>query len=183
MRARPTGPRASLPPGRVGALDGAQRPDLRERLRLALGELGERLFERGDSARERLDRLGYRIGEVDPVGVGTLHGMSFDAHGMTGVADDGGVRRDVCDDHAVRADLGAVADRDRTEQLRARADRDVVLLSWVALARLEAGAAERDALVERDVVADLRGLADHDTGAVVDEETLPDLCGGVDLDA
>ena len=40
----------------------------------------------------------------------------------------------------------------------------------VALAAGEAGAAERDALVERHPVADLGGLADHDAGAVVDEE-------------
>ena len=71
---------------------------------------------------------------------------------------------------------------DRAEQLRARADRDVVLHGRVALAGGEAGAAERDALVERDVVADLRRLADHDAHPVVDEEALADLRRRVDLD-
>ena len=36
------------------------------------------------------------------------------------------------------------------------------------------GAAERDALVERDVVADVGRLADHDARAVVDEQALAD---------
>ena len=44
----------------------------------------------------------------------------------------------------------------------------------VALAGREAGAAERDALVERDVVADLGRLADHDAHAVVDEQPVAD---------
>ena len=90
--------------------------------------------------------------------------------------------RHVADDDAVGADLRAVADLDRAEQLRARADRDVVLHRRMALAGLEAGAAERHALVERHVVADRRGLADHDARAVVDEEALADLRGVVDLD-
>jgi len=37
-------------------------------------------------------------------------------------------------------------------------------------------------VVERDVVADLRGLADHDAATVVDEEATPDPCSGVDVD-
>ena len=53
----------------------------------------------------------------------------------------------------------------------------------VPLAVLLAGAAERDALVERDVVADDRRLADDHAHAVVDEEALADGGAGVDLDA
>jgi hypothetical protein len=37
----------------------------------------------------------------------------------------------------------------------------------------DAEAAEGDALVELDAVADLGGLADHDAGAVVDAEARP----------
>ena len=53
----------------------------------------------------------------------------------------------------------------------------------MALAGREAGAAERDALIERDVVADVGGLADHHARAVVDEQALADARRGVDLDA
>ena len=64
--------------------------------------------------------------------------------------------RHVGDDDAVGADLRAMADRDRPEQLGAGADRDVVLHGRMALAGRKAGAAERHALIERHVVADRR---------------------------
>ena len=97
--------------------------------------LGERaLLERADAARQPLDRVGDRVGQVDPVGVGPLRPAAVDAHRMAGVADDGRVRRHVVDHDRVGADLRAVADGDRAEQLGARADRDVVLDGRVALA-------------------------------------------------
>ena len=86
------------------------------------------------------------------------------------------------DHDRVRPDLGAVADRDRAEQLRARADRDVVLDGRVALAGFEARPAQRDALEQGHAIADLGRLAHHDPGAVVDEEVAPDAGGGMDLD-
>ena len=52
----------------------------------------------------------------------------------------------------------------------------------MALAGGKAGAAECDALIERHVVADLSGLADHDTGAMIDEQTLADTRGRMYLD-
>jgi hypothetical protein len=100
---------------------------------------------------------------------------------MPGIADHRRVRRNLVDDDGVGPDLGAVADRDRAEQLRAGADRHVVLHGRVALAGLEAGATERHALIERDVVADLRRLPDHDAHAVVDEQPLADPRRRVDL--
>ena len=101
---------------------------------------------------------------------------------MAGIADDGGVRRHVVDDHRVGADLRVGTDLDRAEQLRAGADHHLVADGRVALAAREARAAERDALVHRHVVADLGRLPDHDAGAMVDEQAAPDLRGGVDLD-
>src|SRR5688572_11283967 len=100
--------------------------------------------------------------------------------------------------HAVRepdvaADDAAAADRDAPEHGRARVDRHVVLDDRVArlaldqaaggLVDLEALRAERHALVERDAITDDRGLADHDAGAVVDEELAADRRAGVDVDA
>ena len=61
------------------------------------------------------------------------------------------------------------------------ADHHVVAHGRVALAALEAGAAEGHLLVERHVVADLGGLADHHAGAVVDERAAADVGRGVDL--
>ena len=124
--------------------------------------------------RHLLQRVGDRVGQVDPVGVRALGLAALDAHRMAGVADHGRVRRHLVDDDRVGADLRAVADRDRAEQLRAGADRHVVLHRRVALAGLEAGAAERDALVHRHVGADLGRLADHDAHPVVDEQPVAD---------
>ena len=121
---------------------------------LAAVELGEPPLELGDPLRERLDRLGDRVGQVDPVGVGAFEPAAFDPHRVAGVADHGRPRRHVLDDDRVGADLGAVADRDRAQQLGAGADRDVVAEGRVALAALEAGAAQGHPLVERHAVAD-----------------------------
>ena len=77
--------------------------------------------------------------------------------------------------------LHRVADLDRAEQLRARADHHLVADGRVALAAGEARAAQRHALVHRHVVAHLGGLADHDSRAVVDEQAAPDVGGRVDL--
>ena len=96
--------------------------------------------------------------------------LALDPDRVAGVADHGRARRHVLDDDRVGADLGAVADRDRAEQLGAGADGDVVAEGRVALAALEAGAAQRHPLVEGHPLADLGGLADHHAGAVVDEE-------------
>src|SRR5690606_12275963 len=51
-----------------------------------------------------------------------------------------------------------------------------------ALAFLPAGAAQRYAVVERAVVADFGGLADHHAHAMVDEEAPADAGAGMDLD-
>ena len=52
----------------------------------------------------------------------------------------------------------------------------------MALAPLVARAAQRHALVEQHVVADLRGLADHHAGTVIDEEAAPDGGSRMNLD-
>ena len=52
----------------------------------------------------------------------------------------------------------------------------------MALAALLARAAEGHALKERHVIADLSGLADDHTHAVVNEQARTDGCAGMDLD-
>src|SRR4051794_25907962 len=53
----------------------------------------------------------------------------------------------------------------------------------MALAGGEPRPAERHALVQRHVLADLRRLPHHDAHAVVDEEAVADVGGRMDLDA
>ena len=91
---------------------------------------------------------------------------------------------DILGDDRIGADLGALADLDRAEHLRARADHDAVADGRVALAAdagRRVGAAQRDMLVNGDVVADLGALAD-DAEAVVEEEALADLRAGMNVD-
>ena len=52
----------------------------------------------------------------------------------------------------------------------------------VPLAALAAGAAQRDLVVEVDVIADLGGLADHHAHAVIDDQPAAEPGGRVDLD-
>ena len=56
-------------------------------------------------------------------------------------------------------------------------------VGWRLAPFVERRAAERDALVDRAVVADLGRLADHDAHAVVDEDAPADLRARMDLDA
>ena len=85
--------------------------------------------------------------------------------------------------HRTGPDFHVVADPYVAEHLGARADHHVVAQRGVALALLLAGAAQRHALVEQHVVADLGGLADDHAHAVVDEEAPADGGARVDLDA
>src|SRR4051794_35823999 len=50
------------------------------------------------------------------------------------------------------------------------------------LAALAAGAAQRDALVQQNVVTDDSGFTDHHARAVINEEPAPDHRAGVNLD-
>ncbi len=62
-------------------------------------------------------------------------------------------------------------------------DGGVALFAPQALAAPGGQGTQGHALVELDVVADDRGLAHHNAGAVVDEEILADGCPGVDINA
>ena len=76
-----------------------------------------------------------------------------------------------------------MADQDVAQHLGSGPDNDVVAQGRMALALLITGAAERHALVEQHIVADLGGFPDDHAGAVVDEEPPPDGCARMDLDA
>ena len=114
----------------------------------------------------------------------------FATYALVGCFDTGlRVRGHGLGDERVAADDGVCADDGlAAEDGRAGVDRGVVADGGVALAGhgmavARAERAERHALIELDVVADDRRLADDDAGAVVDEEILADLRTGVDVNA
>ncbi len=47
----------------------------------------------------------------------------------------------------------------------------------------KAQSAQRDSLIDLDVIADFAGFPDYDTRTVIDEEVIADFCTGVDIDA
>jgi hypothetical protein len=92
-------------------------------------------------------------------------------------------------DHRIGADARTAAHGHGAQHLSAGADdhavfqRRMALLIALAFAiDARRHAAEGHAMVERDVIADLAGLADHHAHAVVDEEPPADLGARVDLD-
>src|SRR5690606_11578482 len=102
------------------------------------------------------------------------------------VADHGRAFRHVLGDDGVGPDAGALADDDGAENLGVGPDDRAVRDGGVALAALAAGgvhAAQRDALIHGDIMADVCGFTDHYAHAVVDEQVAPDLRAGVNLDA
>ena len=96
-------------------------------------------------------------------------------------ADDRRVVRHLAQYDGIGRDAGVISDPKRPEHLRAGADHDVVPKRRVAFSDVLARAAKRHALIEQAVVTDLGGLADHNTGAVVNDEPPADLCAGMDL--
>ena len=155
-----------LPPSRVGPANGAQRRDLRHRSASGAPRPRARRPARSSAPMRlarALDRLGDRVGQVDPVGVGTLRRgdrrRAPDGRGCRRRSSSGGTSVITTLLAPIFAPWPIVIG---PEQLRARADRDVVLHRRMALARGEARAAERHALIQRHVVADVGGLADHD---------------------
>ena len=77
--------------------------------------------------------------------------------------------------HRAGRDARAMADLDIAENLRARPDHHAVADLGMAVLVLLAGAAERHAVQDRDVVLDDGGLADNEAGGVVEEDAAADF--------
>ena len=108
--------------------------------------------------------------------------FAAETNDVGGDTDRGRILRHFLKHHGARGDPRSVPDLEGTEHLCARADQDVISDRGMAFPGVLTGAAEGHALIDRAVVADFRGLADHDGGAVVDHHAFADLGGGVDLD-
>ena len=74
-----------------------------------------------------------------------------------------------------------MADLDIAEDLGARADQHATGDLRMAIGALLACAAERDAVQDRDVIADDGGFADDEARRVIEEDAAADACGRVDI--
>src|SRR5689334_24374798 len=79
------------------------------------------------------------------------------------------------------SDARAMADLDVAENLCAGADQHAVTDFRMTVLVLLAGATERDAVQDRDVVLDHSGLAADKTGGVVEEDAAADARGRIDV--
>ena len=83
--------------------------------------------------------------------------------------------------HRARGDAGAMADLDIAENLRARPDQYAVAYLGMAILVLLAGAAQRDAVQNRDVVLDHSGLTAYEPGGVIQENPAANPGCGIDV--
>src|ERR1700692_3126534 len=74
-----------------------------------------------------------------------------------------------------------MADLDVAENFRARPDQDAAADLGMAVLVLLAGAAERDAVQDRDVVFDHSGLTRDESGGMITEDAAANSRGGIDI--
>src|SRR5271166_2961359 len=104
------------------------------------------------------------------------------ADDLTGNPDDHRTCRDLLDHDGVGADPAVVADFDRAQNLGSGANGHAVTDGGVSFPDFPTGAAEGDAVEDRDVLAHLSGFPDYHSGRVVDEQARAEHRTGMDFD-
>ncbi len=143
----------------------------------------EPLVEPVQTAGEAPEHLHDRVGQVFVVQVDRVDALARADDDAPRHADDRAVRRHVVDNDRTATHLATSPDRDVAEHGCADANDHAVFQRRVTLTGLLACSAEGDPLIQRDVVADDGGLADHNAHPMVDEEAQADGGSGVDLDS
>src|SRR6266496_3208122 len=98
-------------------------------------------------------------------------------------SDHGGIAWNTSQHDRSGADARVVSNLDVAENSGTRADHDAIPNRRMPLPGVLAGAAERDALINSDLVADDRSLADHHTHTVIDKKAFANLSARMDLDS
>ncbi len=106
--------------------------------------------------------------------------LTDDARGHTR---HGFARRHLLQHHRTCGDARAVAHTDIAQNLGPGPDQNAIPDLGVAVLFFLAGAAKRDGMQHRDIVAHHRRFTDHDGMGMVDHDALADPCGRVDIDA
>ena len=115
-----------------------------------------------------------------------LHEEGRLAHGIAHFhrrdAGHGGVRAHIIQHYGGSGYLGAFAHLDASQHLGTCADEHAAAHHRVAVAYFLAGAAQGHLVEEGYIILDDGGLAHHETGAVVEQDTAADTRGGVNID-
>ena len=97
-------------------------------------------------------------------------------------ADDCHIWRNILYNDRIGSDARASANHDWTQNLGAGTNQDAALDRRMTLARRPARSAKGNAMVKRDIIADLRCLANHNPRAMIDEEPPPNCCSRMNVD-
>lgn len=148
-------------------------------------QMREARFEKLDTIEECRDRLSHRVGHevmVEIDAAGAFPAIRFRMNDFGRYASDGHLGWRILDDDRIGTDSRATPDRDRSKDLRTRSNDDTILERRMPLAGRPGRAAERDAVIERDILANHRRLTDHNPGAMVDEKPPADFCARMYVD-
>ena len=85
-------------------------------------------------------------------------------------------------DDRVGAYAHPIADPHRTQNLGAGADQNAIAQGGMPLFLVPGRAAQGDPVIQGDVIANLRSLADDHTGAMINEQSASDGGAGMDID-
>lgn len=105
-----------------------------------------------------------------------LHGAARDANNSRAFGN-------VPDDDGSRSDFCTGADDDGSKNAGVRSDDDALLNPWMPDIFLVGRSAEKNTLVNDDVIFDDGGFSDHDTHAMVDKDPPADSGGRMNFDA
>ncbi len=145
-------------------------------------EIANLLLQFLDPAGKRDQRIPLWIRQsLQAAGFGA--GKLYGSDGSCGNTDGRATRRDISEDDRASANLGPLADLDRTQNFRTNANRYAVRDRGVTFPALLPSSAEGNPLVQGDVIADDGRLPNHDPHTMVDKDTLTNGRTGVDLDA
>src|SRR5664279_3363396 len=112
----------------------------------------------------------------------TYDSLAFSKDDVARHAHHRGIVRYVAKHHRSGANPAIAPHRNVAQNLRASTDHYVVEKGRVPLPQFLAGSTKRHTLVERDVLTDNGGLADHHAHTVIDKEPTADFRAGMDLD-
>src|SRR5579872_3132782 len=127
------------------------------------------------------DYVRQRVADV--LGIGNDNALAVAQHNMPGHAHNRGIGGYAAQHDRACAHAAVIANRYVAQQLGSRSHCDVIAKGRMSLALLFSGSTQRYSLIQRDIVPNDGGLADHGAHAVIDKEASSNLSAGMNLNA